>query len=61
MYNLVRQLEGSRHSQELEHGSRGITIVEAVTGKQLVNILQAGKYLARAVVICKVWKPVIVL
>jgi hypothetical protein len=36
-------------------------LLEAVTRKRLVKALQAGKDLARAVVICKVWKPAIVL
>jgi hypothetical protein len=40
----------------LEHGSRGIAIVEAVTSQLLVKTLQAGEDLACALVICKVWK-----
>jgi hypothetical protein len=39
----------------LEPGSRGIGIVKAVTRKRLVKTLRAGKDLACALVICKVW------
>jgi hypothetical protein len=40
----------------LEPGSRGIVIIKAVTRKHLVRTLRAGKYLACALVNCKVWK-----
>jgi hypothetical protein len=35
--------------------------LEAVTKKRLVKTLQAGKYLACALVICKVWRLAIAL
>jgi hypothetical protein len=45
----------------LEHGSGGIVIVEAVTKQLLVKALQAGKDLACALVICKVWRSAMAL
>jgi hypothetical protein len=51
----TRQLGAAIH-REFEPGSRGIAIVtsryQATTGEDM----QAGKYLACALVICKVWK-----
>jgi hypothetical protein len=47
--------------REPEHGRRGTAIVGAITRKLLVKTLQAGKDLACALVICKVWKLVMAL
>jgi hypothetical protein len=53
--------KGSAVQIGLEHRSRGIAIVKAVTRKRLVKTLHAGKHLAYAVVICKVWNSAIIL
>jgi hypothetical protein len=53
--------KGAAIQRGLEHGSRGIAIVGVVTRQLLVKTLQAGKDLACALVICKVWKLVTVL
>jgi hypothetical protein len=47
--------KGAAIQRGLEHGSRGIAIVAAVTRQLLMKALQAGKDLVCAVVICKVW------
>jgi hypothetical protein len=47
--------------RELELGSRGIAIVGAVTRQLLVKTLGAGKDLASALVICKIWRSAIAL
>jgi hypothetical protein len=53
--------KGAAVQKGLQHGSRGIAIVKAVIRKRLANILQAGKDLACAAVIFKVWKTATVL
>jgi hypothetical protein len=48
--------KGAAIQRGLEHGSKGIGIVEAVTRQLLMKALQAGKDLVCAVVIRKMWK-----
>jgi hypothetical protein len=48
--------KGATIQTGLEHESRGIAIVEAVTRQLLVKTLQAAKDLVCALVICKLWK-----
>jgi hypothetical protein len=52
----IRSWKGVTILRGLESGSRGIAIVGTVIRQLLVKRLLAGKDLARAVVICKVWK-----
>jgi hypothetical protein len=54
-------MKGAAVQRGLEHRSRGKPLLEAVIRRGLVKTLQAGKYLAYAGVICKVWKSAMVL
>jgi hypothetical protein len=57
----IHRWKGAAIQRRLEHGSRGIAIVGVVTRQLPVNTLRAGKYLACALAICKVWNLVMVL
>jgi hypothetical protein len=52
---------GAAVQTKLEHGSRQIAIVGAVTRQLLVKTLQNGKELGCALVICKVWRSAMAL
>jgi hypothetical protein len=52
--------KGATNQRELEYKSRRIAIVEAATRQLLMKTLQAAKGLANAVVMCKLWRLVVV-
>jgi hypothetical protein len=52
----IRSWKGATIPRGIESGGRGIAIVGAITRQLLVKRLHAGKGLARALVICIVWK-----
>jgi hypothetical protein len=58
-WNQVKTLfnwKGATIQKGIGHGKRGIATVGAITRQLLVKTLQAGKDLACALEICKVWK-----
>jgi hypothetical protein len=57
----IQSWKGAAIQRGLERGNEGIAIVKPVTRQLLVKTVRAGKDLACALVICKVWRSAMAL